>query len=461
VVSLQPRLVGLSLTSSEFDAASKLTAKLREWLPDTIILWGGVHPTIEPEACAQIADYVCIGEGEQTMLDVAESVDNGKDLRQINNLAWLENGQLNKNPLYPLVEDLNQFPTPHRIPANSYIQVHDAVQPLDPNHLRKHSLFKGTLYRTITSRGCPFHCTYCCNNHYHRLYPNWGMRYLSAERVIQGLEMAISRDPVVEYISFMDDCFFSSERNRFIELCEQYKKRIGKPFMMKASPHRVSDDYMRTAVDAGLAFLHVGLQSGSERVCREVFKRGASPKVFRKAAEIIHKYPVAPWYDIIMDNPFETLAERIETIETLTDLPRPYYLQAYSLTFYAGTELRERALREFPELVQDPTKKDFLAISGTPVNHLKALAPVFPRALTRRLTAAFKAHPNSSGVKALIAAARILSWTMFQPIHFARLLMLSQQGKLWRTLQILPYWLDLRAITVFNFFHRSKDSTIE
>lgn len=461
VRGLDPQLVGVSLTSAEHAAATALTEKLRGWIPEAVILWGGIHPTVESEACAAIADYICVGEGDVAMLEVAKAIDEGGDVRAINNIGWMDEGRFVVNPLNPLVADLDQLAPVFRIPAASHIQSYGEVEPLAVSHIQRHSLFRGTLYRTITSRGCPFHCTYCCNDYFQRLYPDWRLRHLSAERVIKELEAAVAVEPRIEYVSFMDDCFFSSPWDRFSEICKQYKDRIGIPFMMKAAPHRVNDEYMRAAVDAGLAFLHVGLQSGSERVCREVYKRGASPKVFRRAAGIVHRYPVAPWYDIIMDNPFETLDERLETVQTLTDLPRPYYLQAFSLTFYAGTQLRERALAECPERVQDPTRKDMLDVSRDPVNHLKALAPVFPRSALRRLVGVFGRNPESHVTKVMIFMARMIAWTSLQPLNYFRLLVMSQRGSVWRTLKILPYWFDLRAITVFNLFHRTNDSTEE
>jgi len=461
IEKLHPRLIGISLTVTEANPAASLTRRIKEWFPDVPVLWGGVHPTTCPEKCVNIADYVCVGEGEQTLLDVAQAIDEGRDLRHINNIGWSDNGQLVLNPLYPLIDDLDAFPYAHQVPRNSHIQVHGPVENLMVKHLRKHKVFRGSLYRTITSRGCPHRCSYCCNSYYAKLYPNWRIRHRSPGHVIEEIEMAIQEGPPMAYISFMDDCLLGSRQQYLEDFFAQYKERIHKPFIAKATPLFVSEARLKPAVDAGLAWIGVGLQSGSERICRDVFKRPISPEVFLRAANLIKTYPIAVYYDVIVDNPFETEEDELATVEVLMRTPKPFFLSLFSLMLYDKAEIRDEVLKTYPERFEDPATKDFYTIRPTLLNALKFTAMTMPGCLMRPLVARYRRSPDAWSTRAPIRTARLVARVILQPLAYLRLLVRSQQGSLPRAIRALPHVLDLRFVSIFNIFDTNPDSTEE
>jgi radical SAM superfamily enzyme YgiQ (UPF0313 family) len=461
IESRRPALIGMSLTATEAKAATSLTEKIKEWFPEVPVLWGGVHPTTCPEKCVNIADYVCVGEGELTLLDVARAIDEGRDLRHINNIGWSENGQLVLNPLYPLLDDLDAFPYAHQVPRNSHIQVNGPVENLTVKHLRRHKAFRGSLYRTITSRGCPHRCSYCCNSYYSKLYPNWGIRHRSVEHVIEEIELAIQEGPPMAYISFMDDCLLGSRQQYLEDFFTKYKQRVHKPFIAKATPLFVTDARLKPAVEAGLAWIGVGLQSGSERICRDVFKRPISPEVFLRAARLINTYPIAVYYDVIVDNPFETEGDELATVEVLMHTPKPYFLSLFSLMLYDKAEIREEVLKTYPERVEDPTTKDFYTIRPTLLNALKFSAMTVPACLMRPLLARYRRRPDAWSTRVLIRTARFMARVILQPLTYMWLLVRSQQGSLPRAIRVLPHMLDLRFVSIFNIFDTNPDSTEE
>ncbi|MFQ5646810.1 MAG: B12-binding domain-containing radical SAM protein, partial [bacterium] len=108
VSKISPDFIGISLMSIEYFMARDLTEHLKRSLKSIPIIWGGIHPTISPEKCLDHADYVCRGEGEQTMIDVMSAAGQKEDIRKINNLCYYENGRIKKNPLYPLIENLDE-----------------------------------------------------------------------------------------------------------------------------------------------------------------------------------------------------------------------------------------------------------------------------------------------------------------------------------------------------------------
>jgi radical SAM superfamily enzyme YgiQ (UPF0313 family) len=455
-----PDIIGLSLTSLEYPSARSLTALLKEWFPEIPVIWGGMHPTIAPEMCVEYADFVCVGEGEYVMLDIANAIERGEPLHSIGNLCYLKDGSVHANPLRPLEKNLDVFPILTQIPPHSFIQAETAVEPLTIPHLKKYKLFRGGFYRTVNTRGCPMHCTYCCNNHLISIYPGWGLRWRSVEHIMTELERAMKEGPV-SFIAFSDDCLLGCSLDYLKEFCAQYKARIGLPFLAKSTPAYITKERMDLMVDAGLALLSVGMQAGSDRVCAEVYKRPVRKEDFLRIARLIQEYTVAPYYDIIVDNPFETVEEDYETVEAVMATARPFFLNIFSLTFFRGTELRARVERECPEKLGDSEAKDFSLIEKTPINDLKLMAAYLHRPIMRRLVSMHKRKPDAALTRLAIAAGRAYTRWVLIPITLMRLLRRMHRGSTWRTLCALPRMLDVRVCAGNNVFQQDTDSTFE
>ncbi|MEW5818240.1 MAG: radical SAM protein, partial [Spirochaetota bacterium] len=296
VLDHSPGLIGISLMSVEYDNACSLTAYLKSCFPSIPIIWGGIHPTIAPEMCLDYADYVCIGEGERTILDAAGAIDRNESLTNINNLCFKTHGQLKKNPLYPLIESLDEIPFYDHIPVHCYIQDHKGILPVSKRSFQKHARYSGTTYSVMSSRGCPFSCTYCCNNFISRLYGSKKVRRRSIGNVISELERAVQNNPEIEYINFQDDCFLACTGEYLREFCEAYQEKVKKPFIVRSIPTYITWDKMESLKRAGLAWISVGLQSGSDRVCREIYQRRSLKADFLKAAGLIRDFQIAAFY---------------------------------------------------------------------------------------------------------------------------------------------------------------------
>ncbi|HQL95825.1 MAG TPA: cobalamin-dependent protein [Candidatus Hydrogenedentes bacterium] len=92
VAKTRPALAGLSLMSFEYARAVRVTRMLRERHPGMPVVWGGIHPTCDPESSLEAAEWICIGEGEQTLLDLACAAREGRSFRDIPNIGWREGG---------------------------------------------------------------------------------------------------------------------------------------------------------------------------------------------------------------------------------------------------------------------------------------------------------------------------------------------------------------------------------
>jgi anaerobic magnesium-protoporphyrin IX monomethyl ester cyclase len=341
-------LVGISLSSNYFDRAVELTRALKAKKPEQRILWGGIHPTIEPEECLDYADIVCIGEAERALGELVEKIERGEDYGGVKGFGFRRNGEKHVNPIAPLVTDLDVLPFPDYSYADHVI-LHDGKLVQATPELIAANL-EGR-YWTLSSRGCLFQCTFCCNNLLRHLYggDTW-FRKRSTENIIAELEWIKKDHPLFKEIYFDDDAFLDRSLDEIRDFADTYKRRVAMPFVITGvTPNSLTEEKLTILLDAGMIWFRIGIQTASDRVNLKIYKRPTLLQSTRRAIEIIRKYkdrmkPV--WYDFIVDNPWEKPEELLETLRLMLELPRPYAINIYSLTFFPGTELHERAVHE-------------------------------------------------------------------------------------------------------------------
>ncbi|MEW5800940.1 MAG: radical SAM protein [bacterium] len=444
VLNHSPNLIGVSLMSVEYDKACGLTTYLKRNFPTIPVIWGGIHPTIAPEMCLDYADYVCIGEGEKTILDAARAAHNNQSLTGINNLCYrADDGQVKKNPLYPRIENLDEIPFYDHIPIHCFIQERQSIGPVSKKSYQKYARYSGTTYSVMSSRGCPFSCTYCCNNFISRLYGARKVTRRSIGNIIAELERAIRNNPEIEYINFQDDCFLACTSEYLKEFCELYQQKINRPFIVRSIPTYITRDKMESLKKAGLAWISLGLQSGSDRVCREIYRRKSLKADFLKAAGIIKDFRVAAFYDVILDNPFETEEDQLETIQTLSETPKPFYTQFFSLSLYLGTELHTRAQQDSQSMkgylsMESSLSKDYLIYNKSTINDMLRISTFLDKKHMQRVVDLYKEKPESFKFKVSFLMARLLSMIILEPLTYFRVIKLSQNDRYLRTFKVLP-----------------------
>lgn len=452
-----PAFIGISLMSVEYYLARDLTEYLKSNFKSIPIIWGGIHPTISPETCLNYADYVCIGEGERTVFDLAEAIKSGRSLKTVNNLCYIENGQIKKNTLYPLIDNLDEMPFYDHLPVNSFIQEKNGkIAPINKKVFKQHARYRGTTYSILSSRGCPFSCTYCCNNFISNLYQTKKIRRRSTENVIRELEKAVKDNPEIEYINFQDDCFLACNDEYLKEFCKIYKARVDKPFVVRSIPIYITLTKIKYLKEAGLAWISLGLQSGSDRVCQEVYKRKSLKADFLKAARIIKDFNIAAFYDVILDNPFENEEDRLETMQTIIETPKPFYPQIFSLSLYLGTELYQRAKQECPEKIEDSFKKDYLAYHQNTINNLIRLSAFLSEKFMNKIVYLYQCNQKGMKFKIVLLIAKAWSFIILEPLTYFRVIKLSQGGSYIRTLAVIPNYFKEGFMRYFNQFGTNK-----
>ncbi|HDZ84206.1 MAG TPA: B12-binding domain-containing radical SAM protein, partial [Nitrospirae bacterium] len=382
----KPDLIGIGLMSIEFYPAKNATRILREKF-DTPIIWGGVHVIITPDECLQYADYICCGEGERSVVSLLDHLrDKGRDvIPEIPNIWVNDRGNIVRQPKAPPEADLDSLPFQPYLPDYYYVFHKNTIVNFsqDPDLFHRYALYGGTCHMLITSRGCPFYCGYCANSFLMTVYGK-KVRARSPENVIEELK-DVKKDPYVIYINIEDDCFFVHSREWMRKFCDEYKKYINLPFIVRAIPTMLDKEKLMMLKDAGLSWVIMGVQSGSDRVNFDIYERKIHFSSVMKAAELLSEAKAAPFYEMIVDNPYETEETEMETIDSMAKLKRPYAISLAHLTFFPGTPLAARAVRDNiadPEayLYRYPVKIDM-----TYRNKLLYLAPYIPRSVVRFL----------------------------------------------------------------------------
>jgi radical SAM superfamily enzyme YgiQ (UPF0313 family) len=217
-------------------------------------------------------------------------------------------------------------------------------------------------------RGCPFECTFCIHNFTRKATEGLGtyLRRRSVDHVITELVTAKALRPNLQAVAFSDD-IFGPPKPWLEEFCARYKREVGLPWVMYSHPNMVDETKIRMMRDAGLWATTMGIQSGSERIRRDCYERDTPTKDIIRTCKLFARYGVVRNLDFIGDNPYESVEDRLETIDLLARLPKPFYFNYFSLTYFPGVDLTERALRDGhigPDDVEDIAQKGYHVWGG-------------------------------------------------------------------------------------------------
>jgi anaerobic magnesium-protoporphyrin IX monomethyl ester cyclase len=353
---IRPDLVCMSVWSTYYQLAARLSRRIKKAI-DPVIIWGGIHPRTRPEDSLADCDIVCRSEGEYVLAELTDHLSLGEDFTDLKGCWVRSGGDIVRNPPRALIPNLDVLPAADLTPENKYYLSYKAWRDVARWDVQAIS------HDVMTVRGCPFECTFCIHNFTRKESEGLGtyVRRRSVTHVMEELRAVVAARPKLRAIAFSDD-IFSPPRPWLEEFCADYKREIGLPFIVYAFPGMVDEKKVRLMRDAGLWCTTMGIQSGSERVRRECYERETSNATIINACEIFARHGVVRNLDFIGDNPYESDADRRETADLLTRLPKPFYFNFFSLSYFPGVELTERALDDGfikPEDVEDVAQKGY------------------------------------------------------------------------------------------------------
>ncbi len=325
----QPGIIGYSVITGSHRYYYQLNSRLKEEL-DFFSAFGGPHPTFFPEMIEEEGvDGICIGEGEGAIVDLANALDEGGLDPSIPNWWFKVNGKVIKNPVRPLVDDLDSLPLPDR----GLVYSKDAIS--------RHSKIK----HFISGRGCPYNCTYCFNHAFSQIYKGKGKRFRqrSVDNVIEELRQVKEGYPL-EFVLFVDDTFVLS-KEWLREFAEKYPREIGLPFFCNTRANLVTEEQVRLLKEAGAFCVGMGIEAGNDRIRNELLKRNMSQEQILNACHLLHEGGVNFTTTNMLALPTGNLEEDFETLELNIEC-RPAYAHAFLFQPYPRTELGEFTRRE-------------------------------------------------------------------------------------------------------------------
>lgn len=331
---LDPKLIGITATTSTIKNALEYSNTVRNVLPDSLIVIGGPHSTFRPTETLKYSkslDAVVMGEGEATIVELAENYygRNNGNLEDIKGIAYrdLKKENIKINTPRPLIKDLDTIPYParHLVPFESY------------GTTQKHSS------DMITSRGCVYSCGYCSSS----LIMGKKFRSRSPENVVNEIEELVENYKIKD-IAFMDDTFMLNKRRASLIADEIKNRELDIGFVASSRVDMVDKKLMEKLKSAGLSTIYYGVESGSQRVL-DLMKKGITLKQAEDAVKAAKDVGVEILTSFILGFPGETSKEIDKTIDFSIKLNADYS-QFSILTPFPGTpiynDLKEKKLIE-------------------------------------------------------------------------------------------------------------------
>jgi len=284
-ISFNPDLVGFSvITGRSITDAINQSIKFKEILPKTRIVWGGIHPSLLPEQTIiePYIDYVIIGEGEYTLLELCQYLDSGDGKPEnIKGLGYKENNKIIINEARPFIKDLNELPDPawHLVDVKKY---------------------NGTTLNT--SRGCPFRCTFCYNQAFNKARRG----DFPAQRIVSWIKFFQNRYGVSTFKFYEDN--FTINRKRLKEFCNLIIRGNLKIRWECESRADLTEEEIVLMAEGGCYAIGLGVESGSPRILK-FLQKDIKLEDVERTFKLLTKYGIGPGLYLMAGLPTETVED--------------------------------------------------------------------------------------------------------------------------------------------------------
>lgn len=326
----QAQIIGITcLTEFRFEsfAASRAAKKVS---PESWVVIGGPHPTFcdrDTLLYNPAVDMVVRGEGENILLDLCRAYENKLKIEDISGITYRKGGKIRQNPDASLIQDLDNLPFPAR-----------ELVPIEKYNFRLFVPGEGWRQTThlITSRGCPFGCSFCITSQMSgRLW-----RARSPESIIAELEEII-RNTGIRTIWFYDDTFTMS-KERVLKICDLIvKKNLNIKFTCSIRADTVDKGLLTAMKEAGCFKIFFGVESGSQRILDEVCGKKITLEQVRCLSRWLDELGIVKNPSYIIGFPSETMKEAQMTLDLMREIGGQVSLSF--LRIYPGTRIEKIA----------------------------------------------------------------------------------------------------------------------
>ena len=325
VKMFNPDMVGMSVYFNTINRCYKVAELIKKINGNIKIVLGGAQVTLDSNIIKDDnTDFGIYGEGEISLSKLINALENKSSLEKVSGLIWKRGKKLIVNKPCTLVQNLDELPMPAR-----------HLFPIIKYHSSANLRGKRTL-NIMTSRGCPYKCTYCAGS----LIFGGTYRYYSTDRVIEELRY-LKEKYNVDDVQFYDETF-TANKDRVIDLCDKMiKNNLNIEWSCFTRVNLVDPELLKKMKEAGCYQIFYGLESGVQRLLN-LIKKGITVEQSRKAMKWTHEAGIETWVSFMINLPTETKEETEQTIRFALEVD-PNFVQFPITTPYPGTEMYEQA----------------------------------------------------------------------------------------------------------------------
>lgn len=335
ITDFKPDVVGISVFTTFAASAFQIAGITKKFNPSLTVVFGGPHATVKAEEVLKIShdvDYVIRGEGEETLLELLSALEHGNPaLDSIQGLSYRKVSAIRHNPARERLSNLDRFPFPDRA--------------LLLNEKKYSSEDMGLI---MTSRGCPYGCTYCATD-------TKRVSFRSVDNVLKEVMFVKEKYGTTQF-TFKDDSF-TVNKKRVIELC---KKLIEADFKIQwecnTRVNLIDEDLLMLMKKAGCNFIKIGIESGSEQVLK-IMQKGITLSQIVEAARLLKKAGIHWTGYFMMGMPGETKEDVYQTLKLMYKIKPDLALIAVYEPFPGTVMFEDGVLRGL--IKPDMTLKDF------------------------------------------------------------------------------------------------------
>jgi len=349
-----PDLIGLSVLSFNYHQALEIARFIKQ-ISNVKILFGGVHITLLPEDILKNkeVDFLCIGEGEETLKEILDKNFNCTDIKGV----WYKHqGKIIKNPSRRLIENLDELPFPDWSDFD----------------LEKYFLISNNHLPIMGSRGCPYSCTYCSNHALKKKLEGKYVRFRSVDNILDEIGLRIKQysGKGLKYLFFYDDTFIL-DKNFVFEFCRKFKEREYHKLLkwnVNVRANLVTEEIIKSMKDAGCYEVRMGVEAANDYIRNQIYKRGMSKEQIYSAVKIIKKYNLQLRLQFIIGAPFESYRMMKESFDMAKKINADYTLFPILMPL-PSTEIKEICEKE--GLIEESEFKDSHSMYTSPVSRTK------------------------------------------------------------------------------------------
>lgn len=320
-----PDLIAFSVYTGTYQWACGIAREIRRDL-DTPVVFGGSHATLVPGTVAanRDIDFVIEGEGFSALPQLVDALASGNGrFDRVDNLWFRKNGRVCRNPLAPPLADLDSLPFPDKTLFEADVNFIDD-------------------YVIISSLGCIFNCSYCCESYLNRLYQHKYYRRRSVASVMDELITMKARYHFKEVM--FNDALFFTDKTWLAQLITEYRKEVGVPFRCFGKISHLDDDVCRLLKTGGCYCIEFGMQTWNETVKKKVLHRNETNARALEAFKCCDRFGLRYDIDHIFGLPGETIQDHVDGLYYYSQLKRLNRIKCHNLTYFPNTAIAEFAV---------------------------------------------------------------------------------------------------------------------